>query len=45
LSIKAKDMQDESQAVEEYSRKTATPTTSLGEALKEKLGAGDEDES
>jgi len=45
LSIKAKDMQEESQAVEEYSRKTAAATTSLGEALKEKLGTSEEDES
>jgi small subunit ribosomal protein S1 len=45
LSIKAKDMQEESEAVEEYSRKSASATTSLGEALKEKLGASDEDDS
>ena len=45
LSIKAKDMQDESNAVEEYSRTAPTATTSLGEALKEKLGTGDEGES
>ncbi|MCG6976246.1 MAG: 30S ribosomal protein S1 [Acidiferrobacterales bacterium] len=45
LSIKAKDMQEESEAVEEYSRKSATATTSLGEALKEKLGASEEDDS
>lgn len=45
LSIKAKDMQEESNAVEEYSRKAATSTTSLGEALKEKLGDGGEDEA
>ncbi|MEE8482230.1 MAG: 30S ribosomal protein S1, partial [Acidiferrobacterales bacterium] len=45
LSIKAKDMQEESHAVEEYSRKAATSTTSLGEALKEKLGSGGEDEA
>ncbi len=44
LSIKAKDMQEESNAVEEYSRKSASATTSLGEALKDKLGGG-EDES
>ena len=45
LSIKAKDMPEESEAVEEYSRKSATATTSLGEALKEKLGASEEDDS
>ena len=45
LSIKAKDMQEESEAVEEYTRKASTATTSLGEALKEKLGAGDEEDS
>lgn len=41
LSIKAKDMQEESEAVEEYSRKTSAGATSLGEKLKEKLGAND----
>jgi small subunit ribosomal protein S1 len=45
LSIKAKDMQEESQAVEEYTRKASTATTSLGEALKEKLGSSDEEDS
>ncbi len=45
LSIKAKDMQEESAAVEEYSRKAPSATTSLGEALKEKLGGSEGDES
>ncbi len=45
LSIKAKDMQDESNAVEEYSRKAPIATTSLGDALKEKFGTDDEGES
>ena len=38
LSIRAKDMQEETEAVQEYSRKTATGMTSaLGDKLKEKL--------
>jgi small subunit ribosomal protein S1 len=45
LSIKAKDMQEESQAVEEYSRKATSATTSLGEALKEKLGGTEDSDS
>ena len=44
LSIRAKDMQEETEAVQEYSRKTATGMTSaLGDKLKEKLdGQGEE---
>ena len=45
LSIKAKDMQEESEAVEEYSRKATSATTSLGEALKEKLGGTEDSDS
>ncbi len=45
LSVKAKDMQEESEAVEEYTRKAGGATTTLGDMLKEKLGSGDEDES
>ena len=44
LSIRAKDMQEETEAVQEYSRKTATGTTSaLGDKLKEKLGGQGEE--
>lgn len=44
LSIKAKDMQEESAAVDEY-RKSGAPTATLGDMLKDKLGAGDEAKS
>jgi small subunit ribosomal protein S1 len=44
LSVKAKDMQEESEAVEEYTRKSGGATTTLGDMLKEKLGSGDEGE-
>ena len=44
LSIRAKDMQEETEAVQEYSRKTASGTTSaLGDKLKEKLGGQGEE--
>jgi len=42
LSIKAKDMADEQQAVEDYSRDAASGTTSLGDILKEQLDGNGE---
>ncbi len=43
LSIRAKDLQEETEAVQEYARKSAGATsTVLGEKLKEKLGSGSE---
>jgi small subunit ribosomal protein S1 len=44
LSVKAKDMQEESEAVEEYTRKSGGATTTLGDMLKEKLGSGDDEQ-
>jgi small subunit ribosomal protein S1 len=41
LSIKAKDMEEENEAVQEYSRKSGGATSSLGDKLKEKLGTSD----
>jgi small subunit ribosomal protein S1 len=41
LSIRAKDMEEENEAVQEYSRKVSGSTSSLGDKLKEKLGAQD----
>ncbi len=44
LSIRAKDLQEETEAVQEYTRKSAgTTSTVLGEKLKEKLGGGPEE--
>ncbi len=37
LSVKAKDLEEESQAVQEYTRKPATGSATLGEKLKEQL--------
>lgn len=37
LSVKAKDLEKEAEAVQEYTRKPAVATSSLGEKLKEKL--------
>ena len=46
LSIRAKDMQEETEAVQEYSRKTATGMTSaLGDKLKEKLDGQESNDS
>jgi small subunit ribosomal protein S1 len=45
LSVKAKDMQEESEAVEEYTRKAGGATTTLGDMLKEKLGSGDDEDN
>ena len=37
LSIKAKEMADEAEAIQDYSRNAATGTTTLGDLLKEKM--------
>ncbi|MFQ5936663.1 MAG: 30S ribosomal protein S1 [Acidiferrobacterales bacterium] len=37
LSVKAKDLADETEAVQEYARKASTATSSLGDKLREKL--------
>ena len=42
LSVRAKDAEKESEAVQEYSRKSNGATSSLGEKLKEKLGSSKE---
>jgi small subunit ribosomal protein S1 len=39
LSVRAKDLQEETEAVQEYSRKASTGTSTLGDLLKEKLGS------
>lgn len=44
LSVKSKDMEEENEAVQEYGRKSAGGTTSLGDKLKEKLGSQDNSE-
>jgi small subunit ribosomal protein S1 len=44
LSVKSKDMEEESEAVQEYTRKSVGGTTSLGDKLKEKLGSQDNSE-
>ena len=41
LSIRAKDMEEENEAVQEYARKSSGATSSLGDKLKEKLGGQD----
>jgi small subunit ribosomal protein S1 len=41
LSVRAKDMEDESDVVQEYARKGNPATTSLGDKLKEKLAGQD----
>ncbi len=45
LSVKSKDMEEENEAVQEYGRKSAGGTTSLGDKLKEKLGSQDNSEA
>src|SRR3989338_2832342 len=45
LSVKAKDMQEETEAVQEYARKGGAATSSLGDKLKEKLGGQDNSEA
>jgi len=42
LSIKAKDSEEESEAMQDYSRGAASGTTTLGDLLKERMGAKDE---
>ena len=37
LSVKAKDAQDEADAIKKYSRTEAAPSTTLGDLLKEKM--------
>ena len=41
LSVRAKDMEEENEAVQEYARKAGSATSSLGDKLKEKLGGHD----
>ena len=43
LSIRAKDMQEETEAVQEYTRKATGTTSALGDKLKEKLGGQGEE--
>ncbi len=43
LSIRAKDMQEETEAVQEYSRKATGTSSTLGDKLKEKLGGQGEE--
>ncbi len=45
LSIRAKDMQEETEAVQEYSRKATTTSSTLGDKLKEKLGGQDNNDA
>jgi len=40
LSVKAKELQEEAQAVEDYGRGTTDGTTALGDLLKEHIGGG-----
>jgi len=42
LSVKAKDLEEETEAVQQYSRQAGTGTSTLGDKLKEKLGGGSE---
>jgi small subunit ribosomal protein S1 len=41
LSVRAKDMERENEAVQEYTRKASVTTSSLGDKLKEMLGQKD----
>jgi small subunit ribosomal protein S1 len=43
LSVRAKEIQEEEDAVAEYSRNATTGKTSLGDLLKEQIGGGDND--
>jgi small subunit ribosomal protein S1 len=45
LSIRAKDMEEENEAVQEYARKGGSATSLLGDKLKEKLGGQDNSET
>jgi small subunit ribosomal protein S1 len=38
LSVKAKEIQEEAQAMEDYARNTTSGTTTLGDLLKEHIG-------
>jgi small subunit ribosomal protein S1 len=42
LSIKAKEVAEEAEVLQDYSRKSTTGTTTLGDILKEQLGSNDE---
>jgi small subunit ribosomal protein S1 len=44
LSVKAKDMEEESEAVQEYARKAGSSASTLGDKLKEKLDGQDTSE-
>jgi small subunit ribosomal protein S1 len=44
LSGRAKDLQEETEAVQEYSRRASTGGSTLGDLLKEKLGSSDNSE-
>ncbi len=41
LSIKAKDSDDEAEAMQEYASDASSGTTSLGDLLKEQMGSGE----
>jgi small subunit ribosomal protein S1 len=43
LSVKAKEFAEEAEALQDYSRKSTTGTTTLGDLLKEQLGSGQDD--
>ncbi|MGH8321660.1 MAG: S1 RNA-binding domain-containing protein, partial [Gammaproteobacteria bacterium] len=43
LSVKAKEMHEETQAMEDYARNTASATTTLGDLLKEQIAGGREE--
>ena len=42
LSVKAKDLAEETEAVQEYARKSSSATSSLGDKLREKLKSNSE---
>jgi small subunit ribosomal protein S1 len=44
LSVKAKDIEEETEAVQQYARQSTSATSSLGDKLKEKLGGQDSSE-
>ncbi|MGH9353896.1 MAG: hypothetical protein ACRD2G_17330, partial [Terriglobia bacterium] len=43
LSVKAKEIHEETQAMEDYARNTAPATTTLGDLLKEHIAGGGEE--
>jgi small subunit ribosomal protein S1 len=45
LSVRAKDLQEETEAVQEYARKGVAGTSTLGDKLKEKLGGQENSEN